>query len=323
MPSTADPHAWFPPDFPTCTPPLPRPRWGWALGLFLLTLLTTTVVGARLQLNFNLGLPSYATNTDLFPFLWAWRHPGRLWLGLPFSLALMGILLAHELGHYLACRHYRLDSTYPIFLPAPTLIGTMGAFIRIKTSFANLQEVFDVGIAGPLAGMAVILPLLIYGVWSSRVLDAAQAVAWHRQWIEFGWPPLAGWIAAWLHPGVPSDQLALSPVARAAWMGLLVTMLNLIPAAQLDGGHILYALSARLHQVASWAALLLLLVGGWWFWPGWYIFAAFIALMRVRHPFVPRYFPRGESLGRPRMCLALLTLGIFAATFVAMPVFTP
>lgn len=299
-------HAW----------PLEPPRWRVALLLFLVTLLTTTVVGARLQYNFDLGLPAYANNADLFPFAWVWHHPGWLAAGLPFSLALLAILLAHELGHYLACRYYRLDSTYPLFLPAPTLIGTMGAFIRIKSSFRDRRELFDVGIAGPLAGMAVTLPLLLYGVATSRVLNNFQAWQWHRQWIEFGWPPMTHWVLAWLHPGLRADHVALSPVARAAWMGLLVTMLNLIPGAQLDGGHIVYAFSRRLHTATSWAALVLLTYAGWRFWPGWYVFAAFIALMRVRHPYVPRI----GNLGSTRTALALLALAIFLATFAASPV---
>ncbi|MGH9393610.1 MAG: site-2 protease family protein [Terriglobales bacterium] len=279
------------------------------------TLATTTVVGARLQYNFHRGMPAYFDAVDLFPFAWVWHHPATWLGGLAFSLALLAILLAHELGHFLACRYYRLDSTLPLFLPAPTLIGTMGAFIRIKAPFQDLRELFDIGIAGPLAGMAMTVPLLIYGLATSRVLQPAQAALWQHQFLEFGWPPLAQWAASGLHPGVGTARLALSPIARAAWVGLLLTMLNLIPGAQLDGGHILYAISARLHAVASWAALALLLLAGWKYWPGWYLFAAFIALMRVRHPYVPR----SQPLGRGRIALALLAAAIFAVTFMLMP----
>ncbi|HUX67436.1 MAG TPA: site-2 protease family protein [Terriglobales bacterium] len=296
--------------------PPPRPSWRWALPLFLLTLLTTTVVGARLQYNFVRNLPAYRTNDDLFPFAWAWHHPGMLAGGLGFSLALMSILLAHELGHFLACRYYRLESTYPLFLPAPTLIGTMGAFIRIKAAFNDRRELLDVGIAGPLAGMALTLPLLIYGIATSHVLSPAQAGLWRLQWIEFGWPPLARWVAAWLHPGIALGRIALSPVARAAWMGLLVTMLNLLPAAQLDGGHILYAFSPRLHALASWASLGVLALAGWLYWPGWYMLAGFVLLMRVRHPFVPEF----EPPGRGRAALAWLAVLIFLASFTLLPV---
>ncbi|HEY7836976.1 MAG TPA: site-2 protease family protein [Terriglobales bacterium] len=294
--------------------PAPWPKWRLAAGLFALTWLSTTVVGARLAFNFGRHLPAYANNTDLFPFLWAWRHPGLLWAGLPFSTALMAILLAHELGHFFACRYYRLDSTLPMFLPTPTLIGTMGAFIRIKESFHNRREVFDVGIAGPLAGMVLTVPLLIYGLASSRVLTSAAV---GRSWIEFGWPPLVSWIAAWWHPGVPATRVALSPLARAGWLGLLVTMLNLIPGAQLDGGHIAYAVAPRLHRITSWAALVILAAMGWLYWPGWYVFAALIGVMRVRHPFVPEM----EPLGGSRTLLAVLALVIFIAAFTPLPIF--
>ncbi|MGH9477783.1 MAG: site-2 protease family protein [Terriglobales bacterium] len=305
--------------------PLPLPRWRVALLLLAATLVTTMVVGARLQYNFALHQPSYLNNADLFPFPWVGHHPGLMALGWPFSLALMGILLAHELGHFLACRHYRLEATWPMFLPAPTLIGTMGAFIRIKASFHDRRELFDVGIAGPLAGMAVTLPLLWIGVAHSRVLSLAQAAAWHRQWIEFGWPRLGQWAAGWLHPGVPASRIALSPVARAAWMGLLLTMLNLLPAAQLDGGHVLYAISPRLHRAASWCVLAFLVWAGWRSWAGWYVFAAFIALMRVRHPYVPAGAGREAAggaageLGWMRLALAVLALAIFLACFCLAP----
>ena len=294
----------------------PRPRWRLALVLFLLTLLTTTVEGARLEFDFIHGLPAYATPNDIFPFGWAWHHPGLLVLGLPFSLALMSILLAHELGHFIACRRYRLDSTYPLFLPAPTLIGTMGAFIRIKTRFRGRRELFDVGMAGPLAGMALTLPLLFYGLANSHVLTGAQTALRQRQWIEFGWPLLARWAAGLTAPGVPIGHIELSPVARAAWMGLLVTMLNLIPGAQLDGGHILYAFSPKLHRAASWTAMAVLLGLGWFAWPGWYVFALFIALMRVRHPYVPV----NEPLGWKRTALGVLVLLIFLLAFSANPI---
>jgi membrane-associated protease RseP (regulator of RpoE activity) len=293
----------------------PLPDWRWAVPLFLLTLLTTTIIGARLQFNFVHHLPAYFTPDDLFPFSWVWHHPGTLAGGLSFSLPLMAILLCHELGHFLACRYYRLDATYPLFLPAPTLIGTFGAFIRIKAPFHDRQEVFDVGIAGPLAGMAVAIPVLIWGLARSFVLAPAQVTIWQHQFLEFAWPPLASWAAAWLHPGVAESHIALSPMARAGWLGLFVTMLNLVPGAQLDGGHVLYAVAPRLHTAVSWIALAALLAGGWFYWPGWYFFAAFIAVMRVRHPFVPEFAP----LGRGRAWLALLALGIFLATFMAMP----
>lgn len=296
----------------------PWPSWKWAAPLFLVTLMTTTVVGARLQFDFARGLPPYYNSNDLWPFGWIWRHPAELWMGLGFSVALMAILLAHEFGHFLACRYYRLDSTLPLFLPAPTLIGTFGAFIRIKAPFNDRREVFDIGIAGPLAGLVLTLVLLAYGMAHSQVLTPVQEPFFRHQFLYFGWPPLVRWFAAWAHPGVPVSQIALSPVARAAWLGLFVTMLNLIPGAQLDGGHILYALAPRVHKAISWIAMLGLFAAGWYYWPGWYFFAAFIALMRVRHPFVPEVVP----LGRARAALAILCLAVFILAFVPAPLIT-
>lgn len=291
----------------------------WAVILFLVTFASTTVVGARLQWNFQRGLPGYSNNTDLFPFAWGWHHPGLLMAGMPFSFALLAILLAHELGHFIACRRYRLDSTWPMFLPAPTLLGTLGAFIRIRAPFTSRRELFDVGIAGPLAGMAVAAPVLAWGLWRSQPLTIAQAALARSAWIQLNWPPLMSWMGHALHPGAP---LALSPVAVAGWTGLLITMLNLIPGAQLDGGHIAYALSPRLHRLTSWSALILLSWAGWRYWPGWWFFAGFIALLRVGHP---RLLTVNDSdrLGTVRIVLAVLALAIFAVTFLPAPVFAP
>ncbi len=295
----------------------PWPSWRWAVPLFVATFATTTAIGARLQFNFAGGRPPYATNTDVFPFAWVWHHPARLAGGLWFSLPLLAILLAHELGHFLACRYYRLDSTLPLFLPAPTLIGTFGAFIRIRTPFHDRRELFDVGIAGPLAGIVLTLPLLALGLAMAHVLNPAQAALWRQQqYIRFGWPPLARWLAAWLYPGVATVQIAMSPLFRAAWLGLLVTMLNLVPGAQLDGGHILYAVAPRLHRSVSWMAMAALALAGWFYWPGWYVFAAFIAVMRVGHPYVPD----DEPLDAGRKALALLALAIFLACLTLAPV---
>jgi membrane-associated protease RseP (regulator of RpoE activity) len=298
-------------------PPPPWPHWRWAAPLFVATFATTTAIGARLQYNFVRGWPPYANNTDVFPFAWVWRHPAMLAGGLWFSLPLMAILLAHELGHFLACRYYRLDSTLPLFLPAPTLIGTFGAFIRIRSPFHDRRELFDIGIAGPLAGMALTLPCLAAGLALSHAMSAPQAAQWRNlEYIRFGWPPLARWMAAWLHPGVAPARIALSPMARAAWLGLLVTMLNLVPGAQLDGGHILYAAAPRLHRSVSWMAMAALAVAGWFYWPGWYVFAAFIAAMRVGHPYVPEF----EDLDAGRKALAALALIIFILCLTLAPV---
>jgi membrane-associated protease RseP (regulator of RpoE activity) len=279
--------------------------------LFFLTLLTTMVIGARLQYNFNRGAAPFSSEDDVLPFTWIWHHPQLLWLGLPFSVALLGILLAHELGHYIACRRYHIDATLPHFLPAPTLIGTLGAFIRIRSPFRDRRELFDVGIAGPLAGMAVAIPVMIAGLAGSRPISYLR----HINAIDFGWPPLMLMVFHWMRPGVAASSLYLSPVTRAAWVGLLATMLNLLPAGQLDGGHILFTFFPRLHRIVSWSLIPTLAWMGWRYWSGWYLWAAIVLLMWGRHPLVPRAVP----IGRTRATLALLAFALLALTFVAAP----
>lgn len=294
-------------------PPAYRPRiWLPAL-LLAATALTTLAVGARLQYNFLRGRPAYFSNTDLLPFAWIWRHRGFLRLGIPFSAALLAILLAHELGHYLACRHYQLAATLPHFIPAPTLIGTMGAFIAIRSPFRNRRELFDVGVAGPLAGFVLAAPIFIYGLLHSPL--AAGGGADGQAALRFGWPPLVLALADWLRPGASLLDLRLSPIARAGWVGLLVTMLNLIPSGQLDGGHLLYTFFPRAYRWVSWVAIVVVAVMGWRYWQGWYLWAVVLLAMRGRHPFVPP----DEPVGGARIALAVAALLVLAVTFIATP----
>lgn len=291
-------------------PPAYRPnRWVPAL-LLAATIVSTMVIGARLEFNFLHGLPAYRSDTDVFPFMWIWHHPRLLSLGLPFSAALIGILLAHELGHFLACRYYRLDATLPHFLPAPTLIGTMGAFIMIRSPFRNRRQLFDVGVAGPLVGFVLAVPILLVGLAQSPAVVGHGGAA-----LEFGWPPLMVWLVHWMRPGVAPGALALSPLARAAWVGILATMLNLIPSGQLDGGHLLYTFFPRAHRWISWAMVALMLFMGWRYWTGWYVWALLLLLMRARHPYVPS----SEPVGLVRKMLGVAALLILAVTFIATP----
>ncbi len=280
--------------------------------LLLLTSVSMLVVGARLQYNFNRLRPPFRTFNDVFPFLWAWHHPGLLMQGLPFCSTLLLILLAHEMGHYLACRQYGMAASLPYFLPAPTLLGTLGAFIRIHSPFPHRRALLDVGIAGPLAGFVVAVPYFWLGLRQSVL----KPFPTNASGMAFGWPAVAHAILWVAHPGMAAGQIYLSPVARAAWFGFMATMLNLIPAGQLDGGHILYALAPRLHRWTSWLLAPALVWAGWRYWQGWYIWAGFILLMRGQHPGVPR----GEDLGPLRLSLALAGAIILALTMVLAPV---
>src|SRR5215813_10230929 len=162
----------------------PKPRY-WLHGILLvLTIFSTLIVGSRLEWNFQNGLPAFPIDDSIFPSL-RWAFVGHhLLLGLPFSLTLMLILLAHEMGHYLYCLKYRVAATLPFFIPFPTLFGTMGAFIRIRSPLPSRNVLFDIGIAGPIAGFVVAFPILIFSLALSRVAPAGAAVPG----IEFGYP---------------------------------------------------------------------------------------------------------------------------------------
>ncbi|HEX6894173.1 MAG TPA: site-2 protease family protein, partial [Bryobacteraceae bacterium] len=199
-------------------------RWALHWSLLGLTLFTTTVVGVvfaqAFQTNRPLDLDQYV---NILPIVAA--HPVLLLDGFAFSLTLMTILLSHELGHYFACRYYGIDASLPYFLPAPTPIGTLGAFIRIRSPIYTRRALFDVGIAGPLAGFVVLLPLLVLGVASSKVIPGIA----ERGDLIFGVPALVRVLEWLIFPGVPSADIYLHPVARGAWVGILATALNLIP----------------------------------------------------------------------------------------------
>ncbi|MDW8131934.1 MAG: site-2 protease family protein, partial [Bryobacterales bacterium] len=279
-----------------------RKRYGLHLLLVALTLLTTSMMGARLAYNFRLNRPAFDLERDLAAVSELWLHPSRILDGLPFSLTLLGILLAHELGHYLACTYYRVDATLPYFLPAPTFVGTLGAFIRIRSPIYSKRILFDIGIAGPLAGFAVLLPALAIGLAYSKVIPGIA----HRGDLVFGTPPLLWVMQQLIFPGVPSSDIYLHPVARAAWVGLFATALNLLPIGQLDGGHILYSFAGDKHRFLSRVFLLGLLPIGLFYWEGWLVWAVLLLLFGMRHPSI--YDPSPMDEGRRR--LAWLALAV-------------
>jgi len=291
----------------------PRQRWWLHILLFLLTVLTTTIVGARLDANFQANQPAFVIDEDFVFFLDIWQRPALLAAGLPFSLTLLTILMAHELGHFLACRFHRIDATLPYFLPAPTLIGTFGAFIRIRAPIFSRRELFDVGVAGPLAGFAFLVPALGVGLAYSKVVPGIA----EQGDLVFG-SPLLLWAAAHLvFPGVDAADLYLHPVARAAWVGLLATALNLLPIGQLDGGHILYACFGRRHRRLSQIfAVVLAAVGVIFGWVGWILWAGFFLWTGLRHPPIIDEGP----VDRVRTRLAILAVVILALSFTPVPV---
>lgn len=255
---------------------------------------------------------------DAFPVLSGevlgrlFHDPAWLRLGLQFSLAALTILLAHELGHYLACRRYGLSVTPPFFLPLPLMLGTLGAFIRIRSPLANQRQLFDVGVAGPLAGFVTLIPFLLYGVAHSRPapLHLAPGVS-----LLVPGHCLALTLVTRLYHGPlpPGWSLDLHPFAFAAWFGLLVTAINLIPLGQLDGGHILYAVSPRWQRrlaLPVWVALAAL---GWSAWPGWILWCAVTLLMGLKHP--PVEDPAAPLDGKRRL-LAAAALAVMVLAFI-------
>lgn len=302
------------------------PRWLLAGLLLAATFLTTTTLGAVWI------LWAHPTDTvDAFPWLsphtlaFVWGDPSVIALGLSFSLPAMFILLCHEMGHYLACRRYGLPATLPYFLPVPLGIGTLGAFIRIRAPIRGRRQLFDVGVAGPLAGFVALLPFLLLGVARSevvtvRAVEEAVALAAPEQAAMLLVPGRCLAIAAasrWFHGPLPENAvLHLHPFALAAWFGLLVTAMNLLPLGQLDGGHILYAAAGRLQRrlaLPLWAGLGLAAL----YWPGWLLWCGIVLLMGLRHPPVA---DESVPLDRGRRVLAWVALVVFVLSFMPVPI---
>ena len=283
-----------------------------AILLFLLTLISTLAVGAEYATSYASGrTPDFEELLSNYASLAA--HPGLLLSGAPFAITLIGILLAHELGHFFACRYYGISASYPYFLPAPTLIGTLGAFIRIRSPIRDRKALFDVGLAGPVVGFIFAVPALAIAAFYSRVVPFSEA---HAS-IVFGQPLVMRLLVGALRPGVPAGDLLLHPVGRAAWVGLFATALNLLPGGQLDGGHILYSVASKYHRRITLVVALLLVPLGLIFWRGWILWSALLLAIGFRHP---PLLNRWEQLDRARLVWAAVAILIFALCFMPTPV---
>ncbi len=302
--------------------------------LFLATVATTLWTGAELALAQTGMVPRASLAQGLRYALEVARA------GFPFAGALVGILLSHEMGHYLLARRHRVDATLPFFipfLPFPAGVGTLGAVIRIRSLMPSRKAVLDIGIAGPIAGFVLAVPLLLWGYAHSPVAAVQPAAAPNPSALNYALSlfghapsPLSGegvsfgrsliTIAALrlTHPGLPfGTEVTEHPVAIAAWFGLFVTTLNLIPIGQLDGGHVLYALlgrerAERVSRLVSWGllALGLLVSWSWLFW-----WAITRAIVGNRHPPALEETP----LGPGRRAVAILGFVMFVATFTPVP----
>ena len=301
--------------------PKPSQRYWLHILLFLATAFTVLVIGARLQYNFLHDQPAFSLSDDslpMFPVQWLYAQPSRLLLGVPFCATLMLILLAHEMGHYLCCVYYGVNATLPFFIPAPTLIGTLGAFIRIRSPIRSRTALFDIGIAGPIAGFVVAVAVLLVGMPMSKLMTLSAA----EPNIQLGYPLI--FRVAWKI--LPLSQLKAQtsslhavyfhPIVIAAWVGMFATALNLLPGGQLDGGHIVFSISPRLHKHVSRLTILALIPMALYFWAGWLLWAVLLRITGMRHPTVVEW-PEVRGF---RLFLAVLAILMFVLTFAPAPI---
>lgn len=262
--------------------------------LFVATLFTTTLAG------------SFQAGVNPFEDLRLLAH------GLPFSATLMGILLVHEMGHFLMSRVHGVEATPPYFIPGPPfLVGTFGAFIKMQTPTSR-KALFDVGAAGPWAGFLVAIPAVYFGLTLSEVRPLASSTGG----LELGESLVFTWLARLALGVAPSDAtILLHPIALAGWFGLFVTFLNLLPVGQLDGGHVVYALVGRRHRFVARTGLLVIIGLAFLGWQGWVMWAILVSVLGLDHPPTIDDTP----LDPARRVAAWLTVGLFAITFMPVP----
>jgi len=265
------------------------------LVLFIVTFFTTVFAGA-LQAGVNIL-----------------REPGKFYEGLPFALTLMSILLAHELSHYIASRKHNIQATLPYFIPAPTLIGTFGAFIKMKSPVTTRKALLDIGISGPLAGFVISFIVTIMGLSLSKVVPVQET----KEALSLGDSLLFSTLSQLIldyRPGV--QDVLLHPVAFAGWIGFFVTSLNLLPIGQLDGGHVAYALFGERHAYLSKLLIPILFLLGIFLWEGWAFWAIVLLILGLKHP--PIYHSEIPLDGKRRF-LGWLGFFIFLITFIPEP----
>ena len=275
------------------------------LGLFLLTVFTTLWAGAyQTKSNPNLGAWDYLMH-----------HPTELWKGIPFSATLLGILVTHEFGHYFFSRVHRVPATLPLFIPGlPHVIGTFGAIIKMKGPILSRRALFDIGVAGPIAGFIVAVGALIIGLGQSTLI-----ARWEVQPTGpfLGSSVLISFFVSFFFEQIPPGYvLNFHPIADAAWFGLFITSLNLIPIGQFDGGHVAYALWGDRQRTIALTMVPILLFLGWFGWPGWFLWAGLAGLMGLAHP--PVVDP-DAPLGLRRIWIGWGALVIFIITFSPVP----
>lgn len=277
----------------TKEPPRRKPSYMIHIVLFILTFFSTLYVGAI-----------YAGYNPLQNFIYIFK-------GLPFSISLLTILGVHELGHYTLSKMHRVDASLPYFIPFPTLVGTMGAFIMIRSHFPTRKSLFDVGIAGPLAGIIAAIPVTILGLHLSKVVPIKTTSG-----LFLGDNLIFTFLTRIVKGHIGEGYtILLHPVAFAGWIGFFVTALNLLPIGQLDGGHIAYAVFHKYHRWISLGTFFVLIILSK-FWLGWLVWAFLAMFLGYRHP-VPLIEVVG--LDNKRKYLAVLAAFILIVTFIPSP----
>ncbi|KPK45458.1 MAG: hypothetical protein AMK74_03445 [Nitrospira bacterium SM23_35] len=263
--------------------------------LFILTLFSTLFVGAM------------QTGADLL------KDPGQIYRGLPFALSLMIILLTHELSHYFASKRHGVKATLPYFIPAPTIIGTFGAFIKMKSPIVTRKALIDIGASGPIAGFVVSVAASAIGLRVSEVVPVAQT----KGALNLGDSILFSLLSNAVIGVTPADaDILLNPIAFAGWIGLFVTSINLIPVGQLDGGHIAYAFLGEKHTGLSFILVLMMSLLGFFLWEGWVVWAVLLLVLGLRHP--PVIYWENALDGR-RKLTGWIAFLIFIITFIPVP----
>ena len=263
--------------------------------LFLLTCLSTTVAGAIQQ------------GVDIF------SQPLRIIEGIPFAATLMVILMSHELSHYFASRLHNTVATLPYFIPAPSIIGTFGAFIKMKSSITDRRSLVDIGASGPIVGFMFSFAAAAAGLSLSKVVTTGGLAGG----LTLGDSLLFTGLSHLILGNPPEGyDVVLHPVAFAGWIGFFVTSLNLLPIGQLDGGHIAFAMFGRAHRQLSIALVVALGVLGYFYWPGWAIWAGLMLLLGVGHPPVANWEP---ELPLSRKLVGWAAFAIFVLTFMPIP----
>ena len=311
--------------FPTQTA-LPETRENLRLhvGLLLATAYTTTMAGMFMS-------PQLASMPDSWHIL---VNPRYLVYGLPFSMTLLIILSVHEMGHYVTSRRWGVRASLPYFIPFPSLIGTLGAVIKLRSQIPNRQALIDIGASGPIAGFVMSVIALGVGLHMSEIIEARNVSAGT---LSLGDSLLSNWLGKWIIGDLPEGyDVMLHPVAFAGWLGLFVTVLNLLPMGQFDGGHIVYAIFGGKHRLISQAtmvglALMWLLAPPyhWWDaesmfeawydsrWVGWLVWLGLAALIGRHHPSLAN---PDVALDPARRWMGYASLAIFVLCFIPDPI---